>query len=1359
MGKLTAVLLSVLMVFTYSFGYLGTTFAGTDPDKIYKDSNTGLTYLLNAEDHTAELNAIDDKNSNTVNLDVPARITVPEGHANAGEYDVTAISLSRSDHSNVKSITMHEPLKTVRNIHLLNVKEISFPASVETIDGVYIGKWWGWKEEGADTGSVTFQGNSLTTLHDVTFNNTKTLDLPDSVTSISGVINIKYVENLTIPGKVNTVDFQLYCDSLKNLTFGEGITAITKNNLFAKAPELETIVLPDSLESISGSWTFKGLTSLKNINIPSKTKLAKDDIGTFCGCSSLESIELPDGFLQDGKVPDSMFEGCSSLKSVKLGSTVTKVGKYAFSGCSSLSEISSIENLTEVGKYAFDGCSSLKDIGETDKLEKIGEAAFRGTSSLWKENDITVDLSKVDSIPNYAFSGSGIKHVRFSKGLTSIGGSAFYGSGLKDAYLPDSLINIGKDAFCCCGNLTTVTIGKGVTKLTNGEFKECPKLDSVEIGPGIKAVKTAAFDGCKLGSMIIHSAREKVAFDKDAEGNYKDVGGLPYEKIRFEEEEAEENQNGKITVDGTKTLQEAVDEAAKTGETVVLEKNVYLKDTLTVPGGDGAKKVLIKSADGGNYFIRQALKKAKLPDGKLIEVKGHLALENVDIFGGDVSINRNSGLIDVDAGGTLDIGDGTVVENTQLTNNNSAVIRAAGTVNMNGGSIKGNYRLVDAVDSRYIQHTATVLLTSGAEFNMSGGSISENNSAEGVDPVVESEDEYNARANSAHLCTPGVMLCGGSTMNMSGGEISGNKGNCGSAIYAQNGIVTISDGASIYNNKTFNIGETRKSDDGTVTWDFAPGAVYISGSSKLTMNGGALYMNTGAATGGAIAVDSGGTFDMNGGEIYGNRAGKGGGIYTYSDNTNINKGKIYNNTADLLGGGVYAEGNNKEPDRYAVAKFAKTAVYDNHATKLGGGYWGCPTASFVSEGDGCAVFDNETTDRTADAAGDDYALNNSKSVPIQINGTNTISDRAPGGGKMTFAKDGGVNANNTFGYSNHSARYDTSSQTFDTVQNDKEHSHALKTLIDDQAKELAKEKAPVQIYGNSAEYGGGIGANGGVHFGGSSSRKILVTKKWEGNEKPSVDSVQVEIYADGKRIETVTLTSGDGWKKLIEGLPEDIGTITAKEVPIDGYNSSVEVAADKDDTTLINVTVTNSKKPENPPETEKTQVSVKKVWENDTADDRPDSVSVQLLRNGTAYGGTVSLSEDNNWSYTWTDLDASYDWSVEEVSVPDGYNSVTSHDGNSWTITNTKTKPEEPDSENPRPVTPDEPDEPTKPSGDNGRTITKKTVRKTEVRTPAGRFVRTGDTNDVLIYAGIFAAAAAGAVYVSIRRSKKTSEK
>lgn len=109
-----------------------------------------------------------------------------------------------------------------------------------------------------------------------------------------------------------------------------------------------------------------------------------------------------------------------------------------------------------------------------------------------------------------------------------------------------------------------------------------------------------------------------------------------------------------------------------------------------------------------------------------------------------------------------------------------------------------------------------------------------------------------------------------------------------------------------------------------------------------------------------------------------------------------------------------------------------------------------------------------------------------------------------------------------------------------------------------------------------------------------------------------------------------------------------------------------------------------------------TTVSVSKVWDDGGSEKRPESISVQLYRDGTAYNSPVTLNDANGWQHTWTGLNTSYRWTVDELNVPEGYVSSASNQGNAWTITNAlKDPPDEPDEpDNPPPDTPDTPDEP-----------------------------------------------------------------
>ena len=52
-------------------------------------------------------------------------------------------------------------------------------------------------------------------------------------------------------------------------------------------------------------------------------------------------------------------------------------------------------------------------------------------------------------------------------------------------------------------------------------------------------------------------------------------------------------------------------------------------------------------------------------------------------------------------------------------------------------------------------------------------------------------------------------------------------------------------------------------------------------------------------------------------------------------------------------------------------------------------------------------------------------------------------------------------------------------------------------------------------------------------------------------------------------------------------------------------------------------------------------IPVQKIWDdaNDQDRVRPADVTVNLLANGKETGKKVTLNKDNNWTYTWTELE------------------------------------------------------------------------------------------------------------------------
>ena len=80
------------------------------------------------------------------------------------------------------------------------------------------------------------------------------------------------------------------------------------------------------------------------------------------------------------------------------------------------------------------------------------------------------------------------------------------------------------------------------------------------------------------------------------------------------------------------------------------------------------------------------------------------------------------------------------------------------------------------------------------------------------------------------------------------------------------------------------------------------------------------------------------------------------------------------------------------------------------------------------------------------------------------------------------------------------------------------------------------------------------------------------------------------------------------------------------------------------------------------------QFHVLKVWEDEgNGESRPESVTVDLFRNGELYD-SVALSSANNWRHDWTNLNAGYDWQVAEREV-EGYTVSVSQTGTTFAAT------------------------------------------------------------------------------------------
>ena len=178
------------------------------------------------------------------------------------------------------------------------------------------------------------------------------------------------------------------------------------------------------------------------------------------------------------------------------------------------------------------------------------------------------------------------------------------------------------------------------------------------------------------------------------------------------------------------------------------------------------------------------------------------------------------------------------------------------------------------------------------------------------------------------------------------------------------------------------------------------------------------------------------------------------------------------------------------------------------------------------------------------------------------------------------------------------------------------------------------------------------------------------SKTWDDKENQDgkrPKEIKINLLKNGKVLETKTVTEKDGWKWKFENLDKyengEVINYTITEEQVEGYT-----------TVVTGHNVKNSYTPG------KTSVQVTKAWEDKNNQDgvRPASVTIRLIADGVATDKTLTLTEANNWTGSFTDLDEYKDgkkieYTVEEEAVGNGYESkVTGSAKEGFTVTNTR---------------------------------------------------------------------------------------
>ena len=743
-----------------------------------------------------------------------------------------------------------------------------------------------------------------------------------------------------------------------------------------------------------------------------------------------------------------------------------------------------------------------------------------------------MDLSSLQNIPDNAFCYTPVKIVGLCDSLKSIGEWAFIQSNVA-VQLPRTLETIGNYAFYYGTLPEQLSIPDSVTSVGTAAFSGVGGVKDVTIGRGLTEIPSGMFEGSTVKKITIENSMDDI----------KGSENLPFfgVDIVYTRESIDDGVGGTVSDDSTKTLQDLVDEAPYDKETVItLKKHVKLGSTLTIPAG---KMIKITSDEPYTILAKKSgfSVLVNVAEGASLELSGKVSLSG----------RYNKGAI-ISSRGAVVLSDEAVVCDGAANTVNTGVIDVSGdkaSLTMTGGVIE-QCELKDA-------YCGAVHAKDGAHVVMKGGVIRKNHVS------------FSADGDGNYLSSTGIMLMGDAHLEMSNGSIEDNAGYQGGAVVmyseARNQRASFEmTGGQLVRNRGYKLGNRTPS-----------GAVHVEGNAEFTLKGGKIEDNIAYSDGkggGVCVVDRGlqqggrdhTAFTMKGGSVSGNSASAGGGIYTYSDDVKLSAGEIKDNTARNMGGGVYSEGN--EYLVYSTLHIENALVVDNHAKKQGGGMWFCPTGDakvYVQNGGLIAR-------NSADEAGDDLVFTGFKDAKYKL----TLANRAPGGGKVSWYRDGGLfNPEGTYAETNTEIpRFSPDGGNGEPLSfTDATPNVALKSVMSEDVYNLGRGQTSLTISGNTAERGGGIGANGGVIIGKSENIDIPIKKVWENPRIPHPNKVKVNLKNGDTVIDSITLSESNDWKGVFSNLPAGAHYAVA-EVPVEGYSSKVTGDAER------GFTVTNTVK-------------------------------------------------------------------------------------------------------------------------------------------------------------------------------------
>ena len=715
-------------------------------------------------------------------------------------------------------------------------------------------------------------------------------------------------------------------------------------------------------------------------------------------------------------------------------------------------------------------------------------------------------------------------------------------------------------------------------------------------------------------------------------------------------------------------------------------QKIYVQGTVDLEGNHSLQgsSATIYRADGfKGYLFKVGAKKTA-------------SLENIKIDGRKIPAEKS--LIYVE--GTLNIGQETLLQNnhigtredkgtsggaiyvhgsgSQLTmtagqiQNNTATfgggvaVGYGGNFDFSGGRIQGNQAISGDISSapNYAASGGGVCIDNRATMTMTGSTLVQGNSSEETGGGIA-------------IGSQGASINGNNTFTMTGGRIEGNQSRaCGGGIFMQAGYSSyrnrayISAGA-IINNKMLGTGKMyhKFGGGGIYVNGFGPGYNFYNG--ELYLTNAIITENKAEKAGGGYAacpVSLTKIYVRDGAAIYGNQASKAQDLFIYAT---MDKEEFKAHVGDpeydisprMLGGKDYQwmdadglvpyeklkgtlSGDKNESlqwkagqtDNQDIYPLGKVIISGNTSTTSGGGI-GSNGSVFIGTEDGKKEIQVEKSW-------------DEKVSPEPV----TVELRAKLGQADWLLEKAQLSKENNYSHTFKDLPKQIDGNNIEDLVYLKEEASSKYEPEISKIEKIAEDKFVIKIKNNPGKPPVEIDITGS---------KTWVDQDNKAGKRPA--SIRVHLLADGKVIQSRDVSQKDGWSWTFKDLPKEK----------DGKEIVYSIREDRVPGYTTEVNGYNLKNTYNPG---KTSFSVTKIWEDDNnrAGLRPSQVEIKLYANGKDTGKTLILSEANQWTGSFTNLDKELDgkeivYGIKEVLVGNGYISTIHGDSSQgYTVKNTR---------------------------------------------------------------------------------------